>query len=117
MFQDRLNELRSSVPEVQAVCLVAGDGIAIDSAGGEDLDLEVLAAETVSMARGISSEERALGLGETLRFEVETENSTLILGRVREGYYLLLVLEAGQAPGRARYEMRRTSTRVAADLS
>ena len=117
MFQDRLNRLRSAVPGVQAVCLVAGDGISIASVGGDGLDLEVLSAETVAMARGISSEQRALGLGETLRFEVAAERSTLILNRVREGYYLLLVMEAGRPPGRARFELLRASLSFADELS
>lgn len=117
MFQDRLNELRSAVPGVQAVSLVAGDGISIASVGGEDLDLEVLSAETVAMARGISSEQRALGLGEALRFEVAAENSTLILTRVREGYYLLLALEADRPAGRARFELVRAALHFADDLS
>ena len=117
MFHDRLNDLRSTVPGIQAVCLVAGDGISIDSVGGEDLDLEVLSAETVAMARGISSEQRALGLGEALRFEVATERSTLILTRVREEYYLLLLLEAGLPPGRARFELLRAATGFADELS
>lgn len=112
-----MNDLRSSVPGVQAACLLAGDGISIETVGGDGLDLEVLAAETVAMARGISSEQRALGLGEALRFEVATEFSTLILVRVLEGYYLLLVLKAGEPSGRARFEVQRASPTFADDLA
>lgn len=117
VFRDRLNELRSAMPGVEAACLVAGDGISIESVGGDELDLEVLAAEAVAMARGISSEQRALGLGETQRFEVATERYTLLLTRIRAGYYLLLVLDPRQPSGRARFEMRRVSPGFADDLA
>ena len=112
-----MNDLRSTLPGVQAACLVAEDGIAIDSVGGNGLDLEVLAAETVAMARGISSEQRALGLGEAFRFEVATELSTMILVRVLEGYYLLLVVKAGEPCGRARFEVLRSSLQFADELT
>lgn len=96
--------------------LVAGDGISIESVGGDGLDLEVLAAESVSMARGVSSEERALGIGRAERFEIMTELFTLILTRIREGYYLLLIVQAGHPLGRARFEMRRAAPRFVRDL-
>jgi predicted regulator of Ras-like GTPase activity (Roadblock/LC7/MglB family) len=99
-----------------AVSLVAGDGISIESVGGEELDLEVLAAESVSMARGIASEERALGVGSTERLEIETNTCILILSRIRDGYFLLLVVGVGHPLGRARFEIRRASPRFVADL-
>jgi predicted regulator of Ras-like GTPase activity (Roadblock/LC7/MglB family) len=116
VFRDRLSDLRSAVPGATAVCLVAGDGISIESVGGQDLDLEVLAAESVAMARGIASEDRALGIGGTERLEIETNACVLILSRIRDGYFLLLVVGAGHPLGRARFEIRRASPRFVADL-
>lgn len=116
MFQERLNELREAVPGTMAVCLAAGDGISIESVGGDKIDLEVLVAELVSMARGMESDQRALGLGETARFEVVSERYSLILTRVSEGYYMLMVIEAGRPIGRARFEMRRASPAFEEDL-
>jgi predicted regulator of Ras-like GTPase activity (Roadblock/LC7/MglB family) len=116
VFAQRLNDLRGAVSGALAACLAAGDGISIESVGGEDLDLEVLAAEMVSMAQGIGTEQRGLRIGETTRFEVVTEAYALVLTRVREGYYLLLVVEAGHPLGRARFEMRRAALDFQDDL-
>lgn len=116
MFRQRLNDLREAVSGARAVCLAAGDGIAIESVGGEGLDLEVLAAEMVSMARSIATEQRGLEIGEALRFEVVTDAYALILTRVRESYYLLLVVEAGHPLGRARFEIQRATLSFLDDL-
>ena len=116
MFRQRLNDLRGAVSGARAVCLAAGDGIAIDSVGGEDLDLEVLAAEMVSMATGIGTEQRGLQIGDASRLEVATDAYAVILTRVRESYYLLLVVEAGHPLGRARFEMRRAALDFQDDL-
>lgn len=116
MFQQRLDDLRQAVPGARLVCLAAGDGITIESVGEDGLDVEVLAAEFVSMARGIASEQRALAVGETQRLEIATDRYGVILTRVRNGYYLLLAVEAGQPLGRARFEMRRAALGLESDL-
>ncbi len=109
MFQERLNELRQQVPGALAVCLVASDGIAVESVGGDTLDLEVLAAELAAMARGVSSEQRGLGIGDADRFEVATEDYAILLSRLRAGYYLMIVSDSSGQPGRARFEARRSA--------
>lgn len=109
MFRERLNELRAQVPGAEAVCLVAGDGIAVETVGGDGLDLEVLAAELVAMARSISSEQRGLDVGEAERFEFETDRYSVLVIRMQADYYLLIVSEAGQLPGKARFAARRSA--------
>lgn len=116
MFRQRLDDLREAIPGTRLVCLAAADGITVETVGDDDLDVEVLAAELVSMARGIGSEQRALAVGETERLEIATDRYGVILTRVRNGYYLLLAVEAGKPLGKARFEMRRAALGFEADL-
>jgi predicted regulator of Ras-like GTPase activity (Roadblock/LC7/MglB family) len=116
VFQQRLDDLRRAIPGTRLVCLAAGDGITIESVGDDGLDVEIQAAEFVSMARGIASEQRALSVGETQRLEIATDRYGVILTRVRNGYYLLLAVDAAQPLGRARFEMRRAALGLEADL-
>lgn len=116
MFHERLTSLREVVPGAQAVCLAASDGIAVEMTASDSVDVEVLAAEMVAMAQGIASEQRALGVGMTDRLEVATEVYSVILQRLREDYYLLLVVDAGVPVGRARFELRRAAPAFEEDL-
>jgi predicted regulator of Ras-like GTPase activity (Roadblock/LC7/MglB family) len=106
-FAQRLSELCDRVEGSRGVCLVAADGIIVESWGGHGLDLEALAVEMVTHARALSDEQRGLGVGRVQQATVTTDRCTVLLGGVAEGYYLVLVL-AGEAPqGRARFELRR----------
>ena len=116
MFRQRLSDLLAAVPGARAACLVAGDGIAVDSVGGDDLDLEVLAAETVAMAKSIANEQRGLEIGGAQRFEVLADACAFILSRLQEDYYLLLVVDSGPSLARARFEVRRASPTFERDL-
>jgi predicted regulator of Ras-like GTPase activity (Roadblock/LC7/MglB family) len=112
-----LNDIRQVVPGTRAVCLAAGDGISVEMVGGEDLDLEILAAEFVSMAKGISNVQRGLAVGETARLEIQTDQYAVLLRRLLGDYYLLLVVEAGKPLGRARFELHRAAAGFEEDLA
>ncbi len=106
-FAERLSELTGRVEGSRGACLVAADGILVESWGGHGLDLEALAVEMVTQARSLSNEERGLGVGRVEQVTVTTDRWTLLLGAVADGYYVVLVL-SGEAPqGRARFELRR----------
>ncbi len=117
MFQERLNEIRRVVPGTRAVCQAAGDGIPVEMVGDESRDVEILAAEFVSMAKGIASEQRGLEVGEAVRLEVQTDEYAVILRRLRGDYYLLLVVELGKPLGRARFELHRAASGFEKDLA
>ncbi len=106
-FAQSLSDLSDRVEGSRGVCLVAADGIIVESWGGHGLDLEALAVEMVTQARSLSDEQRGLGVGRVQQVTVATERCTVLLGAVSDEYYLVLVL-AGEAPqGRARFELRR----------
>jgi predicted regulator of Ras-like GTPase activity (Roadblock/LC7/MglB family) len=106
-FEERLEELRSRVEGTQAVCIVADDGILVESAGGEDVDLEAIAAEVVTQVRNLGDAQRGLGVGPVREMAFRTERYTILLGSLPEGHYLVMVLSADVPQGRARFEVRR----------
>lgn len=118
MFLERLGEISSRLEGVEALSLVAEDGIAIESVNaGTTLDLELLAAELVSQARSITSDHRELAVGDVQQFSVTTDRYTFIVSAVAKGYYLLLVLREGGTYGRARFELRRARLLFEDDLA
>ena len=85
MFLERLSTISSRIEGAEALSLVAEDGIPIESVNASnDLDLELLAAELVSQARSISSDQRELAVGEVQQFSVTTDRYTFIVSAVAE---------------------------------
>ncbi len=111
MFEQRLADIASRLDGLAFALLVASDGIQVESYTATDdlagLDTENLAVELLTQLKTISEDHAELGLGEVLEYSVSTERFSVMLGRVAPGYYLMLVLAAGNGFGRARFELRR----------
>jgi predicted regulator of Ras-like GTPase activity (Roadblock/LC7/MglB family) len=117
MFAERLEGLRRRLGGIEAVSLVADDGIAVDTAGRSGVEVEGLAAELVAQVRAIAEQQRALDGGGVRQLAVSTDAHTLIVGEVANRYYLLLVLPAGTEVGRARFELKRARLLFENDLA
>lgn len=117
MFRERLQGILDRVDGSQAIALISADGIPVESvAPGHDDDLEMLAAETVTQVRGMAINHREFGIGGVQQLLLETVERTLMLGRLPEDHYLLVLLAPGTATGRARFELRRAWLDFESDL-
>ena len=117
MFRERLSAIADRLDGVSALVLVGYDGIPIESLiVDESLDLEMLAAEVVALARAIGENHREFDIGPVRTFHVDTATHSLLLGELVEGYYLLLVTPAQLPLGRARFELRRAPLAFSEDL-
>jgi predicted regulator of Ras-like GTPase activity (Roadblock/LC7/MglB family) len=113
MFEDRLRELVERVGGACAATLVASDGISVQSfSSQEGPDLEMLAAELLSQIGRLSD----LAVGKVGQYMIAADAYTVMLGRLTDGYYLMLVLGQGGNVGRARYELRRAPLEYERDL-
>lgn len=106
-FEERLEQLRGRVEGVEAVCIVAADGILVDSAAAAGVDLEAIAAEVVTQVRNLGNEQRGLGVGPVREMALRTDRYTILLGSLPEEHYLVMVLSGDVPQGRARFELRR----------
>ena len=117
MFTERLQQVSDRLDGVQAISLVAKDGIPVESISADsDLDLEVLAAEFMSQIRAVTQNQQELSVGRVRQFSVMTDKLAVMLGALTEEYYLLLVLATGSNLGRARFELRRAVLLFEEDL-
>lgn len=118
MFLEELNRIAESLDGLQALALVGEDGLPVDSVNhDESIDLEMLAAEMVSLLRSMSENDEELGAGPVQQLLVETSGRTLITSCVVSGYYLLAVGGEDFLAGKARFELRRAPLALAAELS
>ena len=117
MFAERLRAIASRLTGAQLVALVAVDGLPVESHGDrEGLDLDALAAELLAQVHTIGENHRELDMGQVHQFSVTTQSHTAMLGRLTQGYFLLLLLDRDASLGRARYELRRAPLAFAEDL-
>jgi len=117
MFLERLEAICNRIDGTIALSLIAKDGIEVESVNRDpDLDLDVLAAELIAQVKVISDDHRELNVGEVSTLAVTTDQKTIMLSAVAEGYYLLLVLAESTSYGRARFELRRARLTFETDL-
>lgn len=117
MFLERLDALRQGLPGAEWVGLVGEDGLAIESVGASQVDVDLLAAELVAQVREISRNHRELGAGAVRQLSVHAGNRCIVVGEVADRYYLLLVLGSGWETGRARFELKRARIAFESELA
>ena len=117
VFGDTLRRIAERVEGARAVSLVGVDGIAIDTYGSEDRSaIEALAAEMGAFVKSSRSREgdsadRVIGQLCLMR-----EDTTAILSRVTEEYYLLLLLSPEGNLGRGRFELKKAALTLEKEL-
>ena len=117
MFIDRLEMIAGRIDGLQALSLVAKDGIPVESVSpGTDLDLEVIVAELMAQVRAISQNHSELSVGQVQHFAVATEQIGFMISAVSSDYYLLAVLGLESNLGRARFELRRAALLFEKDI-
>ncbi len=119
MFNERLMQLKNRIQGTLALALVAKDGIPVEwvsTQGRLELDLELIAAELMSQIRAISQNHQELSVGDVRHIAVNTDRMTLMVSRVTNDYFLLLILRAGSNQGLARFELRRAVLLFEQDL-
>ncbi|MFN7960796.1 MAG: hypothetical protein U0002_05935 [Thermoanaerobaculia bacterium] len=117
MLLDRLGRLGQRLPSMQALSLIDGDGIPVESIAMQpDLDLEGLAAEVLTQLRAIDDSLRELEVGSLESLSVSTTERVIMVSSVVSGYFLLLVLGVDANLGRARFELNRARLLLEDDL-
>ncbi|MEL7060046.1 MAG: hypothetical protein AAGN46_08480 [Acidobacteriota bacterium] len=118
MFLERLQAVSDRIDGARLLSLVAADGIKVEAVGGDDLelDIDVLAAELLSQVRSVSQNHEELAVGSVRSYSVSTDRWTLMIHALTDDYFLLLVLDPDVAPGRARFELRRSTLLFESDL-
>jgi predicted regulator of Ras-like GTPase activity (Roadblock/LC7/MglB family) len=118
MFLERLGNISARIDGAIALSLVDHDGIAVESVSSSaELDLDAVAAELVAQVRAISTQQQELSVGEVQQFTVVAERMSFVVSAVAGGYYLLLALTPSGSLGRARFELRRASLTLEAELA
>lgn len=108
MFLEQLSQISNRIQGALALSLVDADGIPIESVNSQpEIDLELLAAEMVAQVRGMQASYEEMASGGFRQCSITTDELTLVISSIANGYFLLLVLDRDVGLGQARFELRR----------
>ena len=117
MLSDALDEIARRLPEFRGAAVVGLDGMPLALlAAAEGPDLDLFAAEGAALLKQIAASGSQEQAGPLRALMTVGERWQLILGRVTDEYFLLLVVGSDAPAGQARYELDRATPRILAEI-
>ena len=112
-FSDVLKETVEKVDGAVSAMIIASDGIQVEEYVQEKLiDLTGLGAEASAMIRDITLAAENLRLGEAREFSIISDTCGIIMRKIKDEYYLALVIKPEGNYGKGRYVLKTTVPRI-----
>ncbi len=107
-FEESLRRITNNMEDSLGVALVGMDGIVVEEHKRDLLlDLDSLSAEYCSLIKNLGKTADSQSMGIMQELSVVADKSTIILKRINEEYFLLLVVGSDGNFGKGRFLMRR----------
>lgn len=109
-FREAVDQLRGNVQSAKAVVLIGPDGIMLDHTSFDpSFDAEAFSAEYAMLLRIAERTSDDTGSGSISEHIMTSERAIMISRRFASNHYLVLLADANDQIGRARYELRRAA--------
>ncbi len=118
-FREQLEGICARVEGTYAASLMGYDGIAIETVtpkAPDGVELQTLLIEYSSILQNIRGAADQLQMGAASEVSIRTEKLVAVARMLTPDYFVILALAPDGNLGRARYELRVTGPKVAADL-
>ncbi|HEX9756725.1 MAG TPA: roadblock/LC7 domain-containing protein [Nitrospiria bacterium] len=107
-FEESLRRITNNMEDSMGVALVGMDGIVVEEHKRDPLlDLHSLGAEYCSVIKGLEKTSDSLSMGVMRELSVVAEKSTVLLKRINDEYFLLLVVGSDGNFGKGRFLMKK----------
>ena len=117
MFEREFLRLEGALPGFRAAAVVGGDGIEIEAWVRSELPHEVLSAELNGLLRNLDRLRSEVGIGVLEEMIIRTSEENLLMLRLSPELFILVITEAAQPTGKARYEIQRLAQAFLAQLA
>lgn len=116
-FSDVLKEVVSGTEGALGALIVGTDGIPVDeySVAG-DMDLQSMTVEYASLLKEIEKGSQAAHLGSTKEVTVIADRAMVMLRRLTEEYFLVLIIRPDGNFGKGRFLLRMSVPKLQKDL-
>lgn len=106
-FSDILKEVVSGTEGAVGAMIVGLDGMPVEEyiAGG-DLDIQTMTVEYSSLLKEIEKGSQAAQMGSTREVTVMADNATIMLRRLNNEYYFVLIIKPEGNFGKGRFLLR-----------
>lgn len=115
-FLEIMEGLVEAVPGAMAATIMGMDGLTIEQYRRNDYDIETVGVEYGKVIEEIKHASGVLNLGALEEVCVSTDDMTLVLRMVTQGYYIALVLSAGANTGKARFMLKSAAVKAEKEL-
>ena len=119
-FKRQLESITGRVEGAVGALIMGTDGIAVEKVlgdAGSEANLDVAAAEFVSVVRAAERASANMGYGSLRELVVSTDRFNFLLRLMARDYFLVLVLEQGGNLGRGRFELRKAELDLAREFT
>jgi predicted regulator of Ras-like GTPase activity (Roadblock/LC7/MglB family) len=119
-FKTHLQSILARTEGSVGALIMGTDGIAVEKVMGEagrDANLDIAAAEFISVVRGAQRASGNMGFGSLRELVVSTEQFHFVLRLMGQDYFLVLVLDETGNLGRGRFELRKAELDMAREFS
>lgn len=107
-FDESLRRVTNNIEDSLGIAMVGMDGIVVEEHKKDPLlDLQSLGAEYCAVIKDIERASSSLGLGSSKEISVITDKTIIVLNRINEDYFLLLVLGSEGNFGKGRFLLKR----------
>lgn len=117
-YQRLMNEMVQTLRGASGAVFLDQEGEAVVTAGDRlaKYDLQVIGAYAGIFLSNLKRTCHAIDFGEAERFKLECSGSTLLITELKDGYYLVLVLEPAAPEGDAWRKLIETRDRLIEEL-
>jgi len=116
-FKNVLTALLERVEGTQAAFFCGTDGIGVDNITiNPDVEATVTEVEVATALKVVNDVARNLALGAVKSLLFETEKVNILLEKVREDYFLCLLMKPTGNVGRGRIELKKLSAKLGKEI-
>ena len=119
MFKEMLESILEHTEGSLGALIMGTDGIAVEKVLGEgnELNLDIAAAEFTSLVRSSQRAGKETGLGNLRELVISLDSAIMIMRLLSRDYFVVLAMSPEGNVGRGRFELRKAELQLAKEFT
>ena len=120
MFKEVLERIIEHTEGSLGALIMGIDGIAVERSlrqAGQELNLDVAAAEFTSLVRNAQRAGKDTGLGGLRELVISLDDAVILMRLLSQDYFVVLAISPDGNLGRARFELRKAELQISGEFA